>query len=169
MSACPLAHSSHVVAPCGANVPLTHAVHGVAGSLSRSASPDAQMKHEADPAAEYVPDGHATQPDDVEYCPELHCEHAVFDAVEHIVLTYCPEPQVEHKVQLEPPVEPWYRPPAQTMHDDCPAEPWYCPLLHASQSESPCALYLPVGQSLQCVAPVATPVPSLSELELVAK
>ena len=38
-----------------------------------------------------------------------------------------------------------------------------------SQLESPFELYLPDGQSLQCVAPVATPTPSLSLLELVVK
>ena len=102
-------------------------------------------------------------------CPAVQLAHVVSAEAEHAVLTYCREPQAEHKVQLEPPAEPWYRPPAQAMHDNCPAELWYCPLLHVSQSESPCALYMPVGHSLQCVAPVATPVPSMSELEVVVK
>jgi hypothetical protein len=60
-------------------------------------------------------------------------------------------------------------PAVQLVHDGLPVEPWYCPLLHVSQSESPCALYMPAGHSLQCVAPVATPVPSMSELEVVVK
>ena len=50
----------------------------------------------------------------------------------------------------------------------------YLPALQFSQVESPFELYLPAGQSLQCVAPsslikLATPVPSLSLLELVVK
>jgi len=50
----------------------------------------------------------------------------------------------------------------------------YLPALQFSQVESPYELYLPAGQSLQCVAPsslikLATPVPSLSLLELVVK
>ena len=45
----------------------------------------------------------------------------------------------------------------------------YLPALQFSQVESPYELNLPAGQSLQYLAPSATPVPSLSLLELVVK
>ena len=43
------------------------------------------------------------------------------------------------------------------------------PGAHVAQLESPDGLYWPAGHSLQCAAPVDTPDPSVSELELAVK
>ena len=44
-----------------------------------------------------------------------------------------------------------------------------CPAAHTSQPESLYALYIPAGQSLQWLAPVDTPLPSLSLLDAAVK
>ena len=101
MSACPLAHSSHVVAPCGANVPLSHAVHGVAGSLSRSASPDTHATQTVAAVPAYSP-----------------CEHSVHGVAGSLSRSAVPSTQSVQSEDALPPGVPRYVPTAQAMQYD---------------------------------------------------
>jgi hypothetical protein len=72
-------------------------------------------------------------------------------------------------------------PAVQVAQVDCPSKGWYAPAEQLMQLVRPPVgrlwqgymahppLYMPNGQALQCVAPVDTPDPSESELELVVK
>ena len=60
-------------------------------------------------------------------------------------------------------------PALQVLHDDPPVFVWYFPGTQGLQVWSLSGLDQPAGQSLQYLAPSATPVPSLSLLELVVK
>jgi hypothetical protein len=154
----PAVHDIQLPAPMAEYWPMEHTRH-VTAPVPPEYLPAGHLSQLSEPASDIVPAGHEVHTRllaSLEYLPGVQAQH--FDVLQEDV----PAPHAEHfvkpataamyplahAVQDPPPLEPWYLPEGQAVHDVAPPVE-YLPAVH--ELHDPPVPALPAGQAAQPV------------------